>query len=256
MKKCTKCGVEKNLEEFHRNKKSKDGRTFKCKECVRFYSKSYRKENREKIKAYAESWRKDNPGYRRSYREANKEKLSVWEKAYYESNKEKIAEYAKKYRESNRDKERARREAWREANPDYHNAYRKKRYAEDPVFRAVIRLRGNANRLGDYKNKKTIELVGCSPEEFWRRNGSPSVEELKDLHIDHIVPLSWFDLTNEDHVKVACNWTNLQYLSGRDNESKKNRYAGRPDAILGYKEDFNINKHVEDMIEFLNSVNH
>ncbi len=33
-KKCSKCGVEKSLEEFHRNKSRKDGRIGRCKECV------------------------------------------------------------------------------------------------------------------------------------------------------------------------------------------------------------------------------
>ena len=113
-------------------------------------------------------------------------------------------------------------------------------------------LRFQTSRLGDHKNKSTIELVGCSPEEFWRRNGSPSIEELKDLDIDHIVPLSWFDLNNEDHVRVSSHWTNLQYLGRRDNESKGDRYAGRPDAILGYRDEFDLEEHVSDMIEFLN----
>lgn len=33
MKKCKKCGIEKDYEKFHKNKNSKDGRTNKCKEC-------------------------------------------------------------------------------------------------------------------------------------------------------------------------------------------------------------------------------
>jgi len=40
-KTCTKCGVTKNLSEFHNNKNTKDGRTSFCAVC-----------NNEKIKAY------------------------------------------------------------------------------------------------------------------------------------------------------------------------------------------------------------
>ena len=206
--------------------------------------------------------------YKKEYRTANKERLAAQKKAWRENNKERLSEYYKAYREANKYKEYVRKKAWREANPDYHSeyknenrerinewnrAYEKKRYVEDVEYRTKCLLRRQTRRLGDYKNKSMIELVGISPEEFHRRNGSPSVEELKDLDIDHIVPLSWFDLTNEEHVRVACNWTNLQYLNSNDNRfHKRDRYAGRPDAILGYRDEFDLQKHVSDMIEFLN----
>lgn len=35
MKRCTKCKIEKSLEEFYKNKKMKDGYSYNCKECTR-----------------------------------------------------------------------------------------------------------------------------------------------------------------------------------------------------------------------------
>lgn len=35
MKKCSKCKIEKSLEEFHKNKKMKDGHSYVCKECTK-----------------------------------------------------------------------------------------------------------------------------------------------------------------------------------------------------------------------------
>lgn len=51
MKKCTKCGVEKPLSEFHKNKKSKDGLSSYCKSCSSIYGKEWLKQNWEKRRA-------------------------------------------------------------------------------------------------------------------------------------------------------------------------------------------------------------
>ncbi len=39
-------------------------------------------------------------------------------------------------------------------------------------------------------------------------------------HIDHVVPLSSFDLTDHKQVKKACHWFNLQPLWAKENLSK------------------------------------
>jgi hypothetical protein len=43
---CTKCGIEKDLSEFHKSKNYKDGHISRCKICVREYGLEYRKENK------------------------------------------------------------------------------------------------------------------------------------------------------------------------------------------------------------------
>lgn len=39
-------------------------------------------------------------------------------------------------------------------------------------------------------------------------------------HIDHIMPLSSFDLSRKDQVLIACNWTNMRPLLKKENLSK------------------------------------
>jgi hypothetical protein len=43
-------------------------------------------------------------------------------------------------------------------------------------------------------------------------------------HIDHKKPLSLFDLSNEEQLRAACNYTNLQPLWAHDNLVKGNKY--------------------------------
>ena len=51
MKKCTKCGEQKPLSEFYKNKKLKDGHQAHCKLCSAKYGKEWIKHNWEKRRA-------------------------------------------------------------------------------------------------------------------------------------------------------------------------------------------------------------
>ncbi len=136
-----------------------------------------------------------------------------------------------------------------EYNNSYKELQRRERNAKQWVRSISTKL------LYNYQNTDKIKLVGCSANDFWHMNGCPSAEDLTDLHIDHIIPFSWFDLSNEDHVKVCCHYTNLQYLSSKDNRSKHNSYAGSPDNIIARRGNFDIDAHVSEMLVIIESLN-
>ena len=52
MKKCSKCGEEKPLDEFIKNKRNPDGLEYKCKICLRAYRKRWRDANQDKVRRY------------------------------------------------------------------------------------------------------------------------------------------------------------------------------------------------------------
>lgn len=90
---------------------------------------------------------------------------------------------------------------------------------------------------GGIKRDHTINYIGCThamlkehiesqfkPGMTWDNHG-------KEWHIDHIMPLSKFDLTNQHHVRLAMRYTNLQPLWARDNFVKGDRIISHQ-AIL------------------------
>jgi hypothetical protein len=46
----------------------------------------------------------------------------------------------------------------------------------------------------------------------------------KNIHIDHIKPVSRFDLDDEDEFLACCHYTNLQPLLPQDNLQKSNQW--------------------------------
>jgi hypothetical protein len=44
-KKCTKCGIEKSLDEYYNESRVKDGKQARCKQCAKDYYNTYRKTN-------------------------------------------------------------------------------------------------------------------------------------------------------------------------------------------------------------------
>ena len=93
MKRCSKCGETKPLTEFNKDKSTRDGLRYECRDCSREYFRQYRQENKEKEQER-----------NRQYRQENKERITERKKQYAEENKEIIAERGKQYRQKNRDK--------------------------------------------------------------------------------------------------------------------------------------------------------
>ena len=142
----------------------------------------------------------------------------------------------------------------RKYSKKYYDNVRKITNRMDKSYKLKVAIRDAAKRCGISLSENIESTVGISPKEFWRRNGSPTQSELSNLHVDHIVPLSWFNLEDPDHLKVCNHWTNLQYLTKEDNLRKGNKYVGRPDAVLSDRKSFNIDMHVNHIIEFIDAM--
>ena len=105
----------------------------------------------------------------------------------------------------------------------------RKRMKEDVGFRITKALRCRmfiAIRDGAKKGSAVRDL-GCTIDELKDylekkfKNGMSWANWKHDgWHIDHIIPLSRFDLTNRDDYLKACHYTNLQPLWAKENLAK------------------------------------
>jgi len=76
------------------------------------------------------------------------------------------------------------------------------------------------------KNNKTIRSIGLKKKQFeeWI-NYNVELDNLEDFHLDHVRPLSSFNVkTFDEIIECKCNhWTNIRPISPYDNLSKHNR---------------------------------
>ena len=78
-----------------------------------------------------------------------------------------------------------------------------------------------------YKSAKSKECLGCDHDHLKKHIESQFIEGMTwenhgthGWHIDHIIPLSVFDLSNHEDQRKAFHYTNLRPLWWQDNIAK------------------------------------
>lgn len=225
-KTCSKCKTTQPLACFSKDKSRRDGLCLQCKTCQKEHTAEHREKRRK---------------YNQEYYEKNKDKLSKCYKAYREQPeiREKHQAYMREYYQKNTDRlaeyRHARKDAIKEMNrrnaqlkKDWYN----KRRAKDPTFKMSTNLRTllrKGLKQGDAsKTNSAIELLGMDVEtfcdwiEFQFESGMSWDNYGKDTwHIDHVLPVSRFDLANEAHQRVCFHWSNMRPLSAKANNTKR-----------------------------------
>jgi len=185
--------------------------------------------------------------YLKAYRERNREKLAAQDKEYRHRTAEQQKEKNRRYYEENSDainsrmKENRSRPEVKEAHAQYLRKYRrdnpeKRRLRERENYRTCLQYRLRTllrNRLGcaitsRAKNGSAVKDLGCTIDEFIvyiseRFEPGMTWDNWGDWHLDHIIPLSHFDLSDRKQLKQACHYTNMQPLWAADNLSKKDK---------------------------------
>lgn len=238
---CNKCQQHKTPQHFNIDNSRKIGYTRWCRDCFRTYRLEHKVErrllhekyySRPEIKEARRIYKRDymaDPEHRAMARAAEKERLkdpdikqrTIMSKIKYRSNpvnKQKESETKKTYCARPEIKERI-------------NRWKRQKYKGNLNYRLITMLR-NRLRLA-LKRKKPdafTKNLGCSIDDLIRHLESRFQKGMTwnnwgptGWHIDHIKPLSKFDLSDLEEFRQAVHYTNLQPLWAKDNLSKNNR---------------------------------
>lgn len=185
------------------------------------------------------------PEYQRKYRLKNKEKLIIEHRNYYLSHKEERRvwidnnrEKMQAWRDDNKDRQREQSIKGREKRREYRHKNCKKIGEQRRQRRMVdiqarlkygLRCRLNIAIRKSYKAGSAVRDLGCTiPEmkfylEGQFQDGMTWANWAVDgWHIDHKIPLDFFDLADREQFLQAVHYTNLQPMWAKENIRKSN----------------------------------
>jgi len=158
----------------------------------------------EKYRTYQKEWKRR---WRLKNPSANSKYMELWR----ENNRERHREISRKYAKTHRAQV---------------NAYVRKRYSTNIQFRLSCILRGRFKSLRELKRKNAVKYLGCSIEDFKIHTeslftSSMSWKNYGHLwHFDHIIPLKFYDLSDEEQAREACNYLNIRPFLIEKNQKK------------------------------------
>jgi hypothetical protein len=199
---------------------------------------------------------------RASYRQEQKaEEVKLYKKQYYDINKNKIDSqnmdnyYANKpilekrnckqcdikFQPTRADNEFCNDKCgtafWRSNNKEYIKEDQNNRYHSDMNRKISTCLRSRLNKAldGNVKSASTMELIGCSIDEFrdhlesqfepwmsWDNHGNYDPNN-KTWQMDHIRPMAAFDLSDSEQQKTVCHYSNVRPILAKNNLIKGDR---------------------------------
>jgi hypothetical protein len=196
VKTCIKCLNLLPLTDFYRRKAEKDGLHYYCKKCLT------------------------------SIDQTRKDKLKSIKAEWYQRNRESVLTKTKSWNTKNSDQRQKNVRTWVKENRLESLRKKRLRYAEDLNFKLADNLRSRLSKTLR-RNGSAVRDLGCTLDELkvhleskfqlgmtwdnWSRDG---------WHIDHIRPLSSFDLTDAAQFIAAVHYTNLQPLWATENRKK------------------------------------
>ena len=153
----------------------------------------------------------------KAYKAANRKHVAEYNKVYKKENKGEISTYNSKYFSEHKEEIYTRR-----------NVY----INNDVNRRKMFNLRGKTARIfkGKIHDRDNIyNYIGCTHDFFveWIRSQLTGDQSLYnhgiDWHLDHCLPCSKFDASDDQEIKKCFHWSNVQPVNGVENQSKGSR---------------------------------
>ena len=180
-KACTRCGVEKPLEEFPKRSEVPDGRASQCKACEKARKAGFYVENRDAIIERTTAYHKAN-------REVGRRAVRKWRETNPEKSRAATRQSVAKFRAKDPEGYRAYQREWARKNPEKAKAKRDRFYAKN----GYVYLRPYNQR---YKTTKLAAFVEDVHDDVVLLRdlgvcGLCDKPVMGPIDIDHILPLS------------------------------------------------------------------
>lgn len=211
---CSVCKIQKHIKDFPKN-----GMSYRliCKICH---------SNKQKERYFANH--SENLVKKKIFYHENKEKIIEYNKEYREKNRNIICDQKKEYYKSNRDEilQKVKTKDYKEKR----NKYLQNKRKNDKEFAIICAYRARLNEVLHKQKKNTyIKYLNCKREEFlnwieFQFNEYFSWETYgKEWVIDHVIPISFFELNNETHIFKCFSWFNLRPCYKKENLEKSDK---------------------------------
>jgi len=216
---CGKCKLVKDICLFGISKQTKNGYRSTCNDCRKIEGREYKQKNKKKRKETV-----------KNYYQKNKEKISEKTKLLISLDVERNRTIKLKSYHKNKEKNKEKLKLYRIKNREKRTEYQRNKIKNDELYKLSSTMRSRLRNLYNKKNwsktNKTFELVGCSAEFLKEHLQSQFKEDMSwenygSWHIDHIIPLSSAQTTEE--FNKLCHYSNLQPLWASENLSKGNK---------------------------------
>jgi len=229
---CRKCGIERELTLFPRDKRATDLSGARCRNCCNADNALWAANNPDKVKQMVGDWGRRNQArvaeVAKLWRSENLERYDEARKTWYAANKDRQLLLNKEWQAKNPEKVKAKAARFRELNREALNANFSRKRKENPERIKQIRrayrdrhpeITGveNAIRRAIKRNARVGWADKNAIRQIYRLAKSKETETGVPHHVDHIVPLK---------SKLVCGLhveANLQVLTAFENISKHNK---------------------------------
>jgi len=237
---CSTCCETKNSDNFYEGKKA-------CKSCVNLKRRNKYKENdeyRNRVKTQVIKLKTEKTIIRQKEREETQKRLierigidnklcpyceEVRPKTGFRHNRQKCIECERmEGRKGFVKGDRVKKVLFQSALFKQNEQIKVKRKT-DPIFRFLSTQRSRIYNALIKKQKHTEEYLGCSGKDLneWLSYNFDEKYSFENhgtfWHIDHVIPISTFNLENSTQQYLCLNWRNTVPLTAKENLSKNNK---------------------------------
>lgn len=190
--------------------------------------------HRDEIIARTREWEINNPEKAKRNKDKKEYKLKALEraKAWRIKNPERDRVLKNKWAASHREFLRAKSRKRHKEHPEYFSRYAREKNKTNLQFHIKGNLRSRLYSAikWEAKSGSAVRDLGCTVDELkfylegqFQDGMTWETWSLSGWHIDHKIPLDFFDLTDKEQLLKAVHYTNLQPMWARENLSKGNK---------------------------------